>query len=107
MKIILKTNIIRLLPPNWSLIHYGKTLPQTFLKTFFNLQNDRTKAISLHKNVFHVELIWAKFKTHTLVQDKFVLNSDICTSCASKILDVKCVVLAKNFTVEATDGFIT
>jgi hypothetical protein len=41
------------------------------------------------------------------VQDKFVLNSDICTSCASKILDVKCVVLAKNFTVEATDGFIT
>ena len=40
------------------------------------------------------------------MQDKFVLNSDVCTSCTSQVLDVECVVLAKDFAVEATDGLI-
>ena len=107
MKIILKTYIISLLPPNGPLIHDSKTLPQTLFKSFLNIQNDSSQTIPLHKNIFHKELIRSKFKTHALVQDKFVLNSDVCTSCASQVLDVKGVVLTKDFAVEATDGLIT
>ncbi len=80
MKIILKTYIIRLLPPNRPLIHDSKTLSQTFLKPLFNLQNNSTKTISLHKNIFYVELIATQLKWYSLVQHKFVLDPDVGTS---------------------------
>ena len=80
MKIILKTYIISLLPPNRPLIHDSKTLSQTFLKTLLNLQNNSTKTISLHKNIFYVELIATQLKWYSLVQNKFVLDPDVGTS---------------------------
>ena len=80
MKIILKTYIISLLPPNRPLIHDSKTLSQTFLKTLLNLQNNSTKTISLHKNIFYVELVGTQLKWYSLVQNKFVFYTNIGTS---------------------------